>query len=244
MNDAAKNSRKNASVKGMASEHAYRRLREEIVRGLVPGEDLNEELLTSLGLSRTPAREALVRLAGDGLVELMPNRGARVAPLGWTEVREHLEGLDVMHRLVSRLSAVRRTDKELAIIEKDQARFEKAALQNDGVLLTEANLQFHVSIGVGAHNSVFERCYRQVLTQGIRIDRHAMFEASFQSHNAYTTHLETIMEQHAALVAAIRNREADEADAVAAQHAMLTRQRITQALTDSTPLGLNLSFTT
>ena len=242
MPSAAKSPRKNASAKGMAAEHAYHRLREEIIRRLVPGEDLNEELLTSLGLSRTPAREALVRLAGDGLVELLPNRGARVAPLGWTEVREHLEGLEVMHRLVSRLAAARRTDSELELVEKEQLAFEMAVQKNDGVELTEANLRFHAAIGVASHNSVFERCYRQVLTQGLRIDRHAMFEDSFQSHDAYVKHLDTIMEQHAALVVAIRERSPDEADAVASQHAALTRMRITQALTENIGSGLNFSF--
>lgn len=234
--------RKGVSAKGTAAEHAYQRLRQEIIRRLAPGEDLNEEMLTSMSLSRTPAREALVRLAGDGLVELLPNRGARVAPLGWTEVREHLEGLEVMHRLVSRLAALRRTDEELVSIEREQKLFEKAAQENDGVLLTEANLRFHVSIGIASHNSVFERCYRQVLTQGLRIDRHAMFEESFLSHDAYETHLETIVGQHAELVTAIRNRDAEEADAVGARHAMLSRMRITQALTESIPTGLNLGF--
>lgn len=224
---ATKNHR---SVKGMAAEDAYRRLREEIVRRLRPGDDLNEELLASLGLSRTPAREAFQRLAADGLVELSPNRGARVAPLGWVEVREHLESLEVVQRLVSRLAAARRTEDQLRQIEKTQAAFESAVAQHDGVALTEANLTFHIAISEAARNSVFTGWYRKVLTQGLRIDRHAMFEDSFPSGQNYQEHLATIASEHEALVSAIRDRDMQRADDIARQHAILARRRITQAL--------------
>ena len=100
------------ALKGASSEHAYRALMHEIVSfTLVPGEDLDEATLVGrLGVSRTPVREALVRLAAEGLVQLVPNRGARVAPMGWNDIREHLEAFDVSQRLVTRWAAIRRNE--------------------------------------------------------------------------------------------------------------------------------------
>jgi hypothetical protein len=49
----------------------------------------------------------MVGLAAEGLVHLVPNRGARVAPIGWNDIREHLEAFDVSQRLVTRWAAVR-----------------------------------------------------------------------------------------------------------------------------------------
>ena len=94
--------------KGGSSEFAYQVIRAEIVSlALAPGSDLDEAALVSrLGLSRTPLREALVRLAGEGLVQILPNRGTRVAPMGWNDIREHLEAFDLSQRLVTRWASM------------------------------------------------------------------------------------------------------------------------------------------
>jgi len=167
------------TAKGGAASHAYDVLRAEIIQTLAPGSPLDEEVFARLGLSRTPGREAIARLAGERLVELSPNRSARVAPVGMTEIREHIEGLDVMQRLVTRWAAARRTDEEMVLIDLERRAFEAAVLARDGVALTEANWRFHNAIGAACRNSIFEGCYRQILTEGLRIDRLAMFREAF-----------------------------------------------------------------
>src|SRR5882762_6445971 len=111
--------------KGASSERAYRALMQEIVSfTLVPGEDLDEATLVGrLGVSRTPVREALVRLAAEGLVQLVPNRGARVETMGWDDIREHLEAFYISQRLVTRWAAVRRTDEQIAKIDAERQAF-------------------------------------------------------------------------------------------------------------------------
>lgn len=229
------------SAKGSAAERAYWLLREEIIQRLPPGSPLDEEMFSGLGLSRTPVREALVRLAGERLVQLLPNRGARVAPMGWVEIREHLEGLDIMQRLVTRWAAVRRTAADLALIEKERIGFEQAAAKNNGVAMTEANLRFHTAIGAACHNSIFDRCYRQILTEGLRVDRHAMFEESFRSGDTFHSHVDRIIADHAEMTDAIRSGDPDRAEASARAHAELARKRIGEAVAGPIHARLEIS---
>src|SRR3546814_16225391 len=88
-------------AKGTSVRHAYDAIRSRIVSlDLTPGADLDEvRLVRDLGLSRTPVREALVRLAAEGLVVMLPNRTARVAPLGLQDVKEHLEAFELVQRI-------------------------------------------------------------------------------------------------------------------------------------------------
>lgn len=218
------------SGKGSAAAHAYGVLREEIIQRLPPGTSLDEELFSRLGLSRTPVREALGRLAGERLVELLPNRGARVAPMGWPEVREHLEALDVFQRVVTRLAARRRTAEDIERIERERLAFEAAMKIESGVGMTEANWRFHTAIGASCRNSIFERSYRQVLTEGLRIDRHAMFEESFRSREQFRLHTEEIAEDHRVMADAIKQGNEVLAEEAARKHAGLARRRLTDFL--------------
>ncbi len=76
---AAPPPRQSRRAKGTGTTYVYQRLREGILSlDYVPGANLDEaQLVESFGLSRTPVREALIRLAADGLVVLLPNRGRR-----------------------------------------------------------------------------------------------------------------------------------------------------------------------
>jgi DNA-binding GntR family transcriptional regulator len=223
--------RKPAKAEGNAAERAYQMIREEIILRLPPGSELDDsDVLRKLGLSRTPVREALARLAGERLVQLLPNKGARVAPAGWTEIREHIESLDVMQRLVTRWAAVRRTTDEVVKIKHEQKSFEAAAVRRDGVGLTEANWRFHTAIGASCRNSVFDRCYKQILTEGLRIDRHAMFMDSFDSAASRDAHVDLIIADHTAMVDAIAAGDPDAAEQAAQRHADLARKRISEAL--------------
>lgn len=221
--------------KGGSSEFAYRVVRSEIVSlALAPGSDLDEAALGQrLGLSRTPLREALVRLAGEGLVQILPNRGARVAPMGWNDIREHLEAFDLSQRLVTRWAALRRTEPQIATIEIERVAFEAATTRRDSEAMLEINWRFHAAIAACCRNSVVERFYLQLLTINLRISRLAMTYDCFASEDAYRAHVGTIMREHTEMVEAIRARDADRADALGSSHAGLARKRVSETLTQS-----------
>jgi len=221
--------------KGASSEHAYRALMQEIVSfTLVPGEDLDEATLVGrLGVSRTPVREALVRLAAEGLVQLVPNRGARVAPMGWNDIREHLEAFDVSQRLVTRWAAVRRSDEQIVKMETERLAFEAAFAQDDPVAMLDANFRFHAAIGNACRNSLLQRFYLQQLTADLRVARLAMTNECFPSEQAYRDHVGAIVREHRELVDAIRDRNADRAEELARSHADLARKRVSESLTQT-----------
>src|SRR3990167_2376624 len=93
-------------------EEATDRLRDLIVQGrLAAGVRLNERLLTAqLGVSRTPLREAFKVLATEGLVELLPNRGAIVAPMDPVRLAETLAVMGALESLARQLSFLNSTD--------------------------------------------------------------------------------------------------------------------------------------
>ncbi len=224
-----------AISKGGSSEFAYQVIRGEIVSlALAPGADLDEATLVSrLGLSRTPLREALVRLAGEGLVQILPNRGARVAPMGWNDIREHLEAFDLSQRLVTRWAALRRTEAQIAVIDAERAAFEAATQKRDSEAMLEINWRFHAAIAACCRNGVVERFYLQLLTTNLRISRLAMTYDCFASEEAYRTHVGNIIREHREMVEAIRARDADRADALGSSHAGLARKRVSECLTQS-----------
>jgi DNA-binding GntR family transcriptional regulator len=221
--------------KGASSERAYRALMREIVSfTLSPGEDLDEATLVGrLGVSRTPVREALVRLAAEGLVQLVPNRGARVAPMGWNDIREHLEAFDVSQRLVTRWAALRRTDEQIEDMQTERLAFEKAFRQDDAVAMLDANFRFHAAIGAACRNSLIQRFYLQQLTADLRIARLAMTNECFTSEQAYRDHVGNIVREHREMVEAVRDRDADRAEELARSHADLARKRVSESLTQT-----------
>lgn len=81
------------AVKGPLSKRIYRELKRSILEGdFAPGELLPEDLLTEVtGASRTPVREALMRLQGDGLVKIVPRRGARILEMDPEELNQLVE---------------------------------------------------------------------------------------------------------------------------------------------------------
>src|SRR5262249_14818665 len=104
--------------KGTGTQVSYSELRRRIRRlDLAPGADLDEQaLVREFKLSRTPVREALLRLAHEELVEIIPNRGTRVTGLQFTELGEIFDSLEILTRITSRWAALHRTPQHIEAI--------------------------------------------------------------------------------------------------------------------------------
>ena len=230
--------------KGESSQFAYRILRNEIVTlALSPGSDFDEaEIVERLGISRTPLREAVVRLAGEGLIKLLPNRGARVASMEWTDIREHLEAFDVMQRLATRWAAARRSAAQLVRIADACKAFRSASVKRDAEAMADLNWDFHAEIGRACGNARIEHVYLQQLTENLRISRMAMVHSYYVSDTAYLQHLDKILQEHDAIVEAIERHDCDRADVLAASHTGLARKRVIEVLAGDLPKALTMNL--
>lgn len=140
------------------------RLRQRIVEGAVaPGAKLNErELSEQLQVSRTPLREAIRMLAAEGLVELLPNRGAVVASLGEQDVADTFELIAGLEGLSGELAAQRISEAELAEVRALHYEMLAAYTRRDLSTYYRLNAQIHSRINAAARNPVLTQTWRTV----------------------------------------------------------------------------------
>lgn len=137
------------------SERLREAIEEEIATGkLLPGSRLDEvELATRFGVSRTPIREALSLLLGEGLVENRPRRGAVVAHITPQRLIEMFEVMAELEGMCARLATRRMTDEEYAAIKSAHEACRGAATGHDPDAYFYANERFHYAIYMASHNT-------------------------------------------------------------------------------------------
>lgn len=213
--------------KGSGAGRVYDEIRERILNlELAPGADLDEGALERLlGVSRTPVREALIRLSSEGLVRHEPNRGASVASIGLDSVRQFFEALDLTQRAVTRWAALRRSEEQMAVIRSRRDGFERAVRTGDARTMNDANSQFHLAISAACGNLYLRSSYDRLFAEGLRLARLTLAYAS-PDGGSPKVHLDRIVADHRGMTDAIANGEADGAERLALDHADLFRSRI------------------
>ncbi len=204
-------------AKGTGWKSVYETLRTEILAlTLAPGQLLDENSLAErFDMSRSPVREALIRLAGEELVVTLSNRSTIVAPIEVATFPKYVEALDIAQRMNTRLAAQLRTDADLKAISKRQKEFEAAVKGANHLQMSEANKQFHMAIAAAGKNAYLASFYERLLNQGQRM-LHLHFEYLERTHEGYL-----LTDEHNQMLEAIRMRDADLADELAHAH---TRQ--------------------
>ena len=140
--------------RGTGARFVYDTLRDEILNlVLQPGEPIDEiGLAERLSMSRTPIREALVRLAGDGLVTLLPNRSTVVSQIDFPNLHHFFDALTLMYRVTTRLAAQFHDAADLQAIRARQVVFAEAVLSGDTAGMIQLNRDFHVTIAEAGRN--------------------------------------------------------------------------------------------
>ncbi len=120
---------------------------------LLPGAAISETALSqTLGIGRTPIREALQRLARESLVAIFPRRGIFVAEINLKKQLRLLEVRRELERLIARSAARQATDAERAGLNQLAVRFEAAAKVNDDVAFLRTDREFNTLCSAAAHN--------------------------------------------------------------------------------------------
>jgi DNA-binding GntR family transcriptional regulator len=204
-------------------EQAAARLRLLIVRGdLAPGEPLLEaDLSDALGISRTPLREALKRLASEGLVELRLNRSAIVAPLRVAELAELFEAVSAIERCAAELAATRMSERDIERLEALQQRIEWHHDRGELRDYFEVNQQIHGAIVGLAGNSVLKATHDMLMPRAER--------ARFLALRVRGRWDESVRE-HREILAALKARDATRAGALLGHHVRRTGLVMADAL--------------
>ncbi|WDY55800.1 GntR family transcriptional regulator [Pseudomonas sp. PSKL.D1] len=186
-------------------------LRRFVIEGtLKPGIKINErELCEVLGISRTPLREALKVLAMEGLIELRPNRGARVAQMSDVETREMFELMSGIEAFSGLLACERITDSEIQAIRSLHYQMLQAKASNDLSLYFEKNAAIHDAISQAARNETLRKTY---LTLNQRI------QAVRYRSNRTDVKWERAIHDHEDMIEALEQRDGERLSAILRSH--------------------------
>ncbi len=224
-------------LKGTGWRFAYDTLRDEILSlALEPGQLLDETTLADrFGMSRSPVREALIRLAGEELVVTLANRSTIVAPIDVIAFPKYVEALDIAQRMNTRLAAELRTDADLKAIARRQKDFEASVKVGRHLAMSLANKEFHMAIAAAGRNPYLAGFYERLLDQGRRM-LHLHFQYIERTRDGYL-----LTDEHAAMFEAIRDRDVSRADALAHAHTRQFRNNFIDFMKEnysfSAPLG-------
>lgn len=215
------------------TETAYQDVRTQILSGaLRPGVEFSElELADQLSMSKTPVREALGRLAAEGLIEAFPRRGYRVTPVTVKDINDLFAIRAMTEGTAAAMAALNLTAEDLDRLEAlAEARYEPS--QGESVQsFVQANRAFHIAIAEGANNS---RLLAMVAAHLDECTRLFYLGARSRDVNPETS------KDHRHIVDVLRRRDPEQARAAMVEHSAHTLEGILRALISSDTTGLTL----
>lgn len=212
------------TVRSTAKSVAYDDLKRAILTlERQPGSALEEsELCDKYGLSRTPLREVLQQLSGEGYATLQLNRGARVSDMTHYTLRDFFLAAPLIYSAILRLAAQNATAGQITDLKEAQEAFRSALTSGDVTERALTNDQFHRITGQMAGN-----CYLQASLDRLLIDHTRIAMTFFKPKSgAKEDRLELACQQHDEMIASIENGDEDRAAELALEHWALSRDQI------------------
>lgn len=199
-------------------QRVYEHLRAAILEGrLEPGTELTEVALAEqLGVSRGPLREAIGRLAAEGLVTVSPRRGAVVRSLSKEEFLELYQVREALERMAMQLAALRLTDEEFDGLTALNEEMAAHAAGNKVEAFFEANLAFHARLLEASGNEKLQELYRQLLGQ---LGRYRLRSLTLRGN------LQRSVSEHKTILRAARRGDAERAAQLMAEHIRVPQRR-------------------
>jgi DNA-binding GntR family transcriptional regulator len=205
-------------------QRVHEHLRERILSGeLEPGAELAEVALSEqLGVSRGPIREALGRLASEGLVTVRPRRGAVVRSLSKDEFLELYQVREALESMAVRLAVPRLRAEDLEELQGLNEAMKGHAARDEVTRFFEANVAFHARLLEASGNGTLQELYRQLVGQ---LGRYRLRSLTLRGN------LRRSVVEHAAILRAAKRGDAERAAHLMSEHIRVP-QRSLKALTD------------
>lgn len=189
-----------------AAERAYAHAKARILTGELDGELLSEGIVADeLGVSRTPVREAFLRLQAEGLMRLYPKRGALVVPVGPSEAREVIEA-----RRVVECGCVAAALRDPALPATLNELLEQQSKAVGTERFTELDAEFHTAIVEAAGNSLLSSFYSGLRDRQMRLIATAVRTVDEKASE--------ILDQHREIVRAVENGQAERVRELLSDH--------------------------
>ena len=192
-------------------ELVYLELKHKILTGEIASQTrlMEIDLSEKMNVSRTPIREAIKRLADDGLVKVEPRRGAYVANISIKDMLDVFEVREDMEGFVAKLASQRITDGQKLELKAIAEEYEEATKKPDKEAIIELDEKFH--------NFIVSCCNNETLTELINYVQELSLRFRYLYYDDYTLY-ETAAEQHNRIMAAINEGNGEEARKEADAH--------------------------
>jgi len=200
-------------------ELVYEELRLLIMTGKIkPGTRMMEiDLAESMGVSRTPVREAIRQLEKDGLVTIEPRKGAYVSDISPEDLDNMLVVREPLEGLATYLATQFMSEEEIAAVIAVNEEYEEALRDGDMEKLINADTRFHNLITQGSHNQYLIDILQDLQEQVLRF-RYIYFKSIKRA--------EDVVNEHRMILNAIQNRQTEEARAYSIEHIVKLRESI------------------
>jgi len=204
-------------------EVVFKTLRQSILTGeLKPGERLMEiHLAEKLGVSRTPIREAIRKLELEGLVTMIPRRGAEVAKISEKNLKDVLEVRTCLDSLAVRLACQRITDEQIDDLKKACDDFVLATKTGEATAITKADVKLHDVIVRATGNERLQQMINTLSEQ--------MYRYRLEYIKDKTTH-ERLVQEHNRIIAAMQQGNVKEAKAAIKLHVENQEENILKSI--------------
>ncbi len=189
----------------------FQTIRNQIVWGnLLPGQRLMEtQLAEKLGVSRTPVREAIKRLELEGLIVMVPRKGAHVAPFTKKDIKDVLEIRAVLESLAASLAAQRIDQKELTKLQLVIHEYELSSIERNIDVMIQKDVEFHELIFDATKNDRLIQVSQNIREQVLR------YRIAYLK---YEGEGKIVLAEHRNIFTSIKNRNAKKAGHLAMEH--------------------------
>jgi DNA-binding GntR family transcriptional regulator len=207
---------------GAAKDRAHEYVKAQVLTGAFPGGELisEGEVAAALGMSRTPVREAFLRLEAEGLLRLYPQRGALVVPVSSEEARAVIEARLVLEQFAAGKVIARGPAACAAAFERLSAELQRqrdAVAKPDWQEFADADRAFHSVILQESGNAIVAGFYSSLRDRQTRMNRELVI------HDERVT---TIMDEHRVIAEALRDGDLQRTDEALRMHLASTMRTL------------------
>jgi DNA-binding GntR family transcriptional regulator len=211
-----------------AKDRAHDYVKRQVLTGGFPGGELitEGEVAAALGMSRTPVREAFLRLEAEGLLRLYPQRGALVVPVSSGEARAVIEARRVLEQFAARKVIGRGAAVRAAVFERLSAELQRqrdAVVESDWEEFSDADRAFHDVTLQESGNAIVAGFYSSLRDRQTRMNRELVM---------HEERIATILEEHRLFAEAVRDGGLERTEEVLRTHLASTMRTLGLAVED------------